>query len=183
MDYGKKWKEARNAILNILSPKSVESLSHILDREAQQVVDIMREQAKVNEEVDPHLFTRLAGMNLMLAIAYGVPGAKSVEEPDFKKVEYFSTMAMRFSSPSEDFSVIFPSLKFLDVILRKEKRMIDFRDKEFFPYVRNTIKLARESKEDSLVKKMDEIRKEYGLDEQSILCLLSKPYFIVQSIG
>ncbi|KAG1462291.1 hypothetical protein G6F46_004333 [Rhizopus delemar] len=150
------------------------SLSHILDREAQQVVDIMRDQAKVNEEVDPHLFTRLAGMNLMLAIAYGVPGAKSVEEPDFKKVEYFSTMAMRFSSPSEDFSVIFPSLKFLDVILRKEKRMIDFRDKEFFPYVRNTIKLARESKEDSLVKKMDEIRKEYGLDEQSILCLLSE---------
>ncbi|KAG1444752.1 hypothetical protein G6F56_010167 [Rhizopus delemar] len=174
VDYSKKWKEARNAILHILSPKSVESLSHVLERESQQVVDLMRKQARENPEIDPGLFARLAGINLMLAIAYGVPGAKNVEEPTFKKIEYFATMAMVFSSPSEDYSVILPSLKFLDFIFRKEKKMTDFRDKEFHPFVREIMKLARESKEDSLVKKMDEIKEEYQLDEMSVLCLLSE---------
>ncbi|KAG1456587.1 hypothetical protein G6F56_006794 [Rhizopus delemar] len=173
-DYSKKWKQSRNAILSILSPKSVDSLSHILERESQKAVNIMKKQASENQDIDPQAFTSLAGMNLVLAIAFGIPGADSLDEPAFKKIRHFTYQCMKFTSPSEDYSAIFPILKFLDPIFRKEKRMVDFRDKEFHPFMRKIIKLARESNEDSLVKKLDEVKEEYQIDEQNIVSLLSE---------
>ncbi|CAO3682084.1 unnamed protein product [Rhizopus stolonifer] len=174
VNYSKKWKEARNAILQILSPKSVESLSHILEREAQKAVNIMIEKSKLDQEIDSHDLTSLASMNLMLSLEFGIPGAASVDEPLFNKMVRFTEQVFKFSSPQEDYSMIFPSLKFLDFIFKKEKRMIEFRDKEFHPFIREIIQLARESKEDSLVKKLDEIKNKHHLDEQSLVSLLSE---------
>ena len=53
VDYGEQWKDARNALLHILSPKSVDSLSSIIEREAEKGVKYIVELAKSHGAIAP----------------------------------------------------------------------------------------------------------------------------------
>ncbi|KAI9250291.1 cytochrome P450 [Sporodiniella umbellata] len=160
--YGRKWKNTRNAVLSILSTKSVESLSHIIARENRNVVDMMREKSKNNQALDAFEYSKLAGVNVIMSIVFGIP----------------CPAAMKFTGPAEDYTTMFPILKIFDPIFKRKKKMIEFRDKEYHVFVREITKLARKSKGDSLVKKVDEAKEKYQLSDQNVMSILSEALFI-----
>ncbi|KAG1192538.1 hypothetical protein G6F35_013622 [Rhizopus arrhizus] len=84
-DYGKPWKNARTAALDVLSPNTVNILQETIARETGNGVELMIRDAfeaqEKNESINPLAYTHLTAMNIILATVFGIDGAKSVEDP------------------------------------------------------------------------------------------------------
>ncbi|KAG1458201.1 hypothetical protein G6F56_006452 [Rhizopus delemar] len=152
----------------------MESLSHVVNNEEELFVGLMKEHSKAHGGADPANFCRLAAMNVTLAVAFGIPGSKDVSDPLYQEASYILNKVVEFASFAHDYSVMLPSLKFLDVLFSKQKQMEDFRDKVFHPFLRRIIKSALESKEDNLAKKLDQVKDLYQLDELNIIAIMSE---------
>lgn len=174
VDYGEQWKDARNALLHILSPKSVDSLSSIIEREAEKGVKYIVELAKSHGAIDPLDFSRFIAMNLMFSVAFNIPGTESFDDPTFKEMLHFVERNAHFIDLSNDASVMFPIMKLPEALFGKEKKMKRYVDDEYFPFMRRIIKRARESDGNSLVKKVDSIKNEHRIDEIGVTVLMSK---------
>ncbi|CEG72390.1 hypothetical protein RMATCC62417_07956 [Rhizopus microsporus] len=174
VDYGEKWKDARNALLHILSPKSVDSLSNIIEREAEKGVKYIVELAKSDGAINPLDFSRFIAMNLMFSVAFNIPGTESFDDPTFKEMLHFVERNAHFIDLSNDASVMFPIMKLPEALFGKEKKMRRYVDDEYFPFMRRIIKRARESDGDSLVKKVDSIKNEHRIDEIGVTVLMSE---------
>ncbi|KAI9243778.1 cytochrome P450, partial [Sporodiniella umbellata] len=172
--YSKKWRKIRNAVLTVLSPNSVESLSNVLSREIQRIVDMMREDAKNNQAIDIYRYSSLASISIILSTTFDIPCPSGLNDPLFKKIRYLVNQAI----PTEDYTALFPILKVFDPIFKRKEKMIEFRDKEFHLFIREVLALARKSKSDSLVKKIDEVKEKYELDDQNVMAVLSESLFI-----
>lgn len=119
---------------------------------------------------------RCSSINVILAIAFGIEGVSSPEDELYKKVVEIIETGLYFSGVIGDFSAYFPILSFLDVIFRKERKMRHFVNDVSHPTFRELIQAARDSDEDSLVKKIDLIKDQYDIDEQNIIVIMSRLY-------
>lgn len=173
-DYGKRWKNARTAILNILSPKSVAEFDTVLQREADNCIKHLLEQTDLHGSVNPLMFMRCSSINVILAAGYGLKGVSSPDDPRFKEIIEVVELGLHYTSVVGDFSSYFPILSFLDVIFKKEQRMRDFLRDLSDPLFNKLLKQARESEQDSLVKKLDLIKDEYDIDERNLRVIMSK---------
>lgn len=178
-DYGKMWKNARTAALNILSPTAVQGFHEVLWEESERCVNQLINQTIAQEEVDPLPYIRLSAVNIMLTVIYGAPTLKSPEDPFYKKIVHIIETGMKFIGPFEDISAFLPVLSFLDVIFRKERRMKSFWQNVSYPVFSKLADDARKSDKDSLTKKIDLIKNDLGLDEQNVKTILSKYVIIV----
>ncbi|CEG66623.1 hypothetical protein RMATCC62417_03168 [Rhizopus microsporus] len=174
IDYGKRWKNIRNVVLHILSPKSVDNLSSTIERESEKGVRHVMELAELNGTIDPLEFGRFISMNLVLAIAFNIPSAKDVDDPTFKEIVKFVKTSSSYADFTNDISEMFPILKIPEILLRKDRKMQRHVDNELFPFMRQIIKDARESSGDSLVKKIDSVKEEYDIDETGVILLMSE---------
>lgn len=174
IDYGKRWKNIRNVVLHILSPKSVDNLSSTIERESEKGVRHVMELAELNGTIDPLEFGRFISMNLVLAIAFNIPSAKDVDDPTFKEIVKFVKTNSSYADFTNDISEMFPILKIPEILLRRDRKMQRHVDNELFPFMRQIIKDARESSGDSLVKKIDSVKEEYDIDETGVIVLMSK---------
>ncbi|CAO3659786.1 unnamed protein product [Rhizopus stolonifer] len=165
VNYGKRWKETRAAVMEVLSHKSMESLSYVVNNEEELFVNLMKEHSKAHSGADPATFCWLVAMNVTLAVAFGIPGSKDVSDPLYQEASYILNKVVEFASFAHDYSVMLPSLKFLDVLFSKQKQMEDFRDKVFHPFLRRIIKSALENL--------------YQLDELNIIAIMSKLWAIL----
>lgn len=134
---------------------------------------MLMEQTELHGSVNPLSFVRCSAFNVILATAFGMKGRPSPDDPLFKEIEHVVETGLHFASVLGDLSSYFPILSFLDVIFRKERKMRAFRDDVAYPLFRRLIKAARESEEDSLVKKLDKIKDQYEIDERNILVIMS----------
>ncbi|KAI8327318.1 cytochrome P450 [Blakeslea trispora] len=164
-DYNKNWKNARTAILNILSPKSVDGFDDLLQREANHLVDTLIQKSEQFGQVDPAEFIRCSSVNIILATAFGIPGVHSPEDPLYKEIVNIIETSLWFANVIADPSVF--SLSF-------QRKMIDFKENVMHPLLAKLIKQARESETDSLIKKLDLIKDEHDIDEQNIRVLMSE---------
>ncbi|RCI06100.1 hypothetical protein CU098_013289 [Rhizopus stolonifer] len=174
VDYGKQWKNARTAILDVLSPKSVDGFHELLQGEAEHLVNTLIEQTERFGKVDPITFVRCSSVNIILAAAFGISGVKSADDPLYKQIIYIMETGLEFANVVNDPGSFFPILSFLDIFFRRERVMRKYRDTTVFPLLVKLVQAARESKNNSLVKKLDLIKEEFGLDEQNILVLMSE---------
>jgi hypothetical protein len=175
-DYDKKWKNARTAILNILSPKSVEGFDETLQYEAEYCVNQLIKETQCHGEVDPLEFARCSSISIILSIAFGIPGIKSPNDTLFKEIVHIAELYLFYANVLNDISNYFPIFSFFDVIFRKEAKMRKFVNNEMFPLFHRLIQSARESKQDSLVKKLDLIKEELEIDEKNLLLIMSNVY-------
>ena len=174
---GKQWKNARTAILKILSPKSVDGFRDILLGEAEKSVDMLVEQTKMNGHVAPMDYVRLAAVNVILATAFGMPGLTSPKDPLFVEMEYIIEMGVYYTCVLGDMSAYFPVLSFLDVLFRKKRKMQSFMDNSMRPFFQRLVNIARQSDKDSLVKKLDLIKGGLEIDELNITVIMSEMTF------
>ncbi|KAI8375700.1 cytochrome P450 [Choanephora cucurbitarum] len=173
-DYNKNWKNARTAILNILSPKSVDGFDDLLQQEADHLVNTLIQKSKYFGQVDPAEFVRCSSLNIILATAFGIPGVQSPEDSLYKEIVDIIETTLWFANVIADPGVFFPILSFLDVIFRRERKMIDYKENVVLPLLTKLVNQARESDKDSLIKKLDSIKDEHDIDEQNILVLMTE---------
>lgn len=173
-DYNKKWKNARTAISNILSPKSVIGFDGVLQREANNCINHLLEQTDLHGGVNPLMFMRCSSLNIILATGFGLTGVTSPDDPKFKEIIAVIELGLHYTGVVADFSSYFPILSFLDVIFKKEAKMKNFLHNMSDPLYYKLIQAARDSKQDSLIKKLDLIKEELEIDEQNIKVIMSK---------
>lgn len=176
IDNNKNWKSARTASLNMLSPKSVDDLHAVIEKETRVSVELLiHDYLKTPEEgIDPVNYTRLSAINFILSTVFGIPGLSSAEDPIYKAIAHTMEQHIKLISVVGDMSAYFPVLSFLDVIFRKEKKMRDFVENEHRPLYRELIKRSRESEQPSLIKKLDSMKDSLGIDEDNMVVIASK---------
>ncbi|KAG1642294.1 hypothetical protein G6F44_004971 [Rhizopus delemar] len=177
-DYGKPWKNTRTAALDVLSPNTVDILQETIARETGNGVELMIKDAfeaqEKNESINPLAYTRLTAMSIILATVFGIDGAKSVEDPLYKRIISGMEENAHYISLVGDLSAYFPVLSFLDVLFRKERKMKNFVENSSRPLYRHLVQLARLSDRPSLVKNLDEIKDSLKIDEQNIVALTNE---------
>ncbi|CEG82460.1 hypothetical protein RMATCC62417_16529 [Rhizopus microsporus] len=172
-DYGKSWKNARTAILNILSPKSVESLNDTLQKESEFVVKLMIKDSSEGE-VNPLDYTRLMAMNIMLATLFGISGVASTDDPLYKRLIDNLEGCTMHTGLTSDVGAYFPFFSFVDFFSGSKQKMRRFVDQTVRPLCGMLINRARESEQDCFIKKLDKIKESLDLDEQSITVLANE---------
>lgn len=185
-DYGKPWKNTRTAALDVLSPNTVDILQETIARETGNGVELMIKDAfeaqEKNESINPLAYTRLTAMSIILATVFGIDGAKSVEDPLYKRIISGMEENAHYISLVGDLSAYFPVLSFLDVLFRKERKMKNFVENSSRPLYRHLVQLARLSDRPSLVKNLDEIKDSLKIDEQNIVALTSTSNVVAKDL-
>ncbi|KAG0746254.1 hypothetical protein G6F57_003810 [Rhizopus arrhizus] len=171
IDYDKSWKNARTASLNMLSPKSIDSLHEAIERETEYGVNLLITESHKQGDINPVDYTRLTSINFVLSTVFGIKGIQDIEDPLYKEIVHTMDVHVANISAVGDISAYLPILSFLDVIFRKERNLRNFVEKELRPLYRRLIKMARESDQPSLVKKLDEIKDSLEIDEKNIVIL------------
>jgi cytochrome P450 len=176
-DYGKKWKNARTAVLSILAPKVVDTFAGAMEKEAARTIDVLIEETIKKGAIDPVDSIRCCSMNNILLLAFGTR-VESSEDPLFKELVHMAVSGGKFAGPVFDFSAYFPILSFLDIIFRKEHTMREFVKTVTLPIFARLVKIARENDHDSLVKQLDKEREALDIDERNLLVIMGN-YIIV----
>lgn len=140
--------------------------------EAERCVSQLIKETQRHGEVNPLDYLRCSSISIILSIAFGIPGIKSPKDPLFKKLDHIIETQLYYASVVGDKSAYFPILSFLDVIFRKEANMRNFVHNEMFPMFRRLVQSARESNQDSLVKKLDLIKDEFDIDDRNIIVIM-----------
>lgn len=167
-------KYARTILNTILSPRSIDSLSHTLENEIGQSIGLMINDAQTLGEIDPMIYIRLTTMNAFLALAFSISGAKAVDDPLYSKMNSIVDKAVAFSDPAVDISDMLPLWKFFDFFSSKKRQMTEFLENEMRPFIRSIIEKARASDKDNLMKKLDKAKDQDKLDETYIEALIGK---------
>lgn len=162
--------------MNILSPKSIIGFNQVLQREASNSLDLLVAQTKSAGDVDPLSFIQCSSINVILKFGFGMPGITSPEDPLFKEIKYVIETDLYFVSIFGDLSAYLSIFSVLDVILRRERKMKEFNEYRLRPLFRNLIKIARESDQDNLVKKLDLIKDEHELNDEDLLIIMSMDF-------
>jgi hypothetical protein len=171
IDYDKSWKNARTASLNMLSPKSIDSLHEAIERETEYGVNLLITESHKQGGINPVDYTRLTSINFVLSTVFGIKGIQHIEDPLYKEIVHTMDEHVANISAVGDISAYLPILSFLDVIFRKERNLRNFVEKEHRPLYRRLTKMARESDQPNLVKKLDEIKDSLEIDEENIVIL------------
>ncbi|CEG81348.1 hypothetical protein RMATCC62417_15563 [Rhizopus microsporus] len=143
IDYGKRWKNIRSAVLYTLSPKSVDCLSSAIEQESKKGVSHVMELAESNGTIDPLEFGRFISMNLMLAITFNIPSTKDVDDPMFKEIVKFAKTNSSYADFTNDISEMFPILKIPVILLGRDRKIQRYVDNELSLFMRQIIKDAR----------------------------------------
>lgn len=171
IDYDKSWKNARTASLNMLSPKSIDGLHEAIERETEYGVNLLITESHKQGSINPVDYTRLTAINFVLSTVFGIKGIQHIEDPLYKEIVHTMERHVENISAVGDISAYLPILSFLDVIFRKERNLKKFVEKEHRPLYRRLTKMARESDQPNLVKKLDEIKDSLDIDEENIVIL------------
>ncbi|KAI9282568.1 cytochrome P450 [Sporodiniella umbellata] len=173
IDNNKNWKNARTATLNMLSPKSIDNLHEVIERQTREGVQLMIHDCLLSSEagVNPVDYTRLSAINFILSTVFGLPSLSSSSDPLYKDIVHTMEYHIQQISVVGDISAYFPILSFLDVIFQKEKRMRDFVHNEHRPLYRELVRRARLSDQPSLIKQLDEMKESLNIDEENIVII------------
>ncbi|KAI9254891.1 cytochrome P450 [Sporodiniella umbellata] len=162
----------------ILLPSSINSLSHLLEREAQKAVDIMKISSERNKGVDAPEYSYLATVNVFLSIMFGIPGSTDINDPIFNKISSINAQGVELVNPSNDYVTLFPFLKILDPILQNAKEMVDYTRDILFPFIKELNDIARKSSDDNLLKRIELVKDEYEINDREILSIMTEALFI-----
>ncbi|KAI9315375.1 cytochrome P450 [Dichotomocladium elegans] len=169
---GKRWKNARMMAHSILSPRAVQHFEASIREEMRVAAKVLGTTSRDAGSVDPIEIYQLASMNIILSTCFGADRLDSIDHPTFKTIIHFITNAVKITGILGDIGVLFPFLKWIDVVLNRRKRLEalvrDYRDAP----LKELICSARKSERPSLVKSMDELKEQLNMDELDIVIIL-----------
>ncbi|KAI8644833.1 cytochrome P450, partial [Parasitella parasitica] len=169
-DDGSRWKDARSAVLHMLSPSSVKEFSQGLQDEAQRMVNQLIKRTQHHGSVDPLSIIQCTSINVILSMAFSHPGVRSPYDPLYKCIMDVSGARLEHGSYWRSF----PILSYIDRFFRNGHQTKRFVNPVGYSQVQKLIQKARESKSDNLVKKIDLMSKNDDIDEHYITVMMSE---------
>lgn len=156
----------------VLSPKSVERFSEILEFEADSFIERIAQDSEKEAYINPYENLQLCSLNIITTTCLAIR-FDSIKDPIFQKIAKFVHGSMIYAGIAGDIGSFFPSLAWLDTVTRKEREMqkfvYEYRDKVYEKLVSNALNGDAEC----LVKNLYQIMEEMKLDEDDILVFMS----------
>ncbi|ORY96170.1 cytochrome P450 [Syncephalastrum racemosum] len=170
--YGKMWKNLRTLALDILSPRSVDKFTPILQGGADRLIDTLLETSQV-DGVNPVSALHFTAVNFMLNVCVGA-GATSTDDPLFLEVEHVVVTLLEMGGVNHDVSGFLPIFKIYYWLTGKNKQYSNVISNIRDPLFHKLLKMAVESEQDCLFKTVCEKRHEYGIEnDDDILVFLN----------
>ncbi|OAD05122.1 CYP5206 protein [Mucor lusitanicus CBS 277.49] len=170
--YSPKWKCERKAATAVLSPKSVDRFSEILEFEADSFIERIAQDNENAPYINPYENLQLCSLNIITTTCLAIR-FDTIEDPIFQKIAKFVHGSMIYAGMAGDMGSFFPTLAWLDTLMRKEKEMQSFvhnyRDVVYEKLVSNALNGDAEC----LVKNLYQMMDEMNLDEDDILVFMS----------
>ncbi|KAI9490810.1 cytochrome P450 [Zychaea mexicana] len=161
------WNKTRAAVSQYISSKTVSGLSHVLELEADALVQRLLDTSAKDGQVDIVEPLQLAAMNGILTIGFG-KRASSINDPLFQAVMGNLNEAIRHANMVRDMRVFLPAFSLFDYLFRPG--MHGFVEKDTNPLYRRLIKEGLESNADCLVKRLSQL--DY-LDEKALIVTMN----------
>ncbi|CEP17742.1 hypothetical protein [Parasitella parasitica] len=156
----------------VLSPKSVDRFSEILEFEADSFIERIAQENENQTYINPYENLQLCSLNIITTTCLAIR-FDSISDPIFQKIARFVHGSMIYASMAGDIGSFFPGLVWLDTVTRKQKEMEDFvheyRDIVYEKLVSNALNGDAEC----LVKNLYQMMDEMNLDEDDILVFMS----------
>lgn len=169
----KRWKNTRTAALSILAPNMVAKFSHYHKKENQELIERLIKKTEQEGSVHPMKPICMAAMNFILGTCFGRRN-ESENDPVFKQVVEMMEKGLKVAGVENDISSFLPILSFLDVLSRRgkffENHIKNLRD----PVMKGLVKGALETDQDNLLKRLNDLKETYDLDDDDLLVTASK---------
>ncbi|KAI9357779.1 cytochrome P450 [Pilaira anomala] len=164
----KHWKEARAAIVSILSPKYVdENYMEPIEKEASILTERLIKYSNQENGVDPILHTHLYSMNIMLTALFSET-YHSVEDKEFTTLSASIVKSIVLADPARDIAAIFPIFSIVDYFMGNAKEMKDYVE-ERDPIYQRHFNDALNKKENNFSKELQK----YNFDDETKLVILA----------
>ncbi|KAI9010803.1 cytochrome P450 [Phycomyces nitens] len=167
----KKWKNARNIAISILSPKYVERFSKVLETIIEKAIDQLESETEKDGSVSPMHHLKVVTFSAMLRSLLG----RSAEFLDAKVLDDIiktTEVMFTYSGPEGDIDSFVPQLAWINRLSRHREEaeaIICHRDNLY----KKLIQDALEGDKNCLLNQMHALRDEYELDETDLLVMTS----------
>ncbi|KAG2225247.1 hypothetical protein INT45_001470, partial [Circinella minor] len=163
------WNKTRAAVLQFISPKIIAGLNHILEPEADALVQNLLDASIKHDQhqVDIIEPLQLASMNIILCIGFG-KRASSTSDSLFQAVMTNLEKTIEHANMVRDMRTFLPAFSIFDYLFRPG--MKNFIEKDTNPLYRQLINEAHESNVDCLVNKLRELG---HMDEKTLMVTMS----------
>ncbi|KAI9269409.1 cytochrome P450 [Sporodiniella umbellata] len=169
--YSPLWRNSRTAIMNLLKPESVNKFYDRMSFETEDTVRRLSKIAESGEAFDPWEEVFLTSLNTVSAALYATR-FESVHDPLFRAIRNSISDVIHYSDIAGDIGSYLPMFAFLEKFLNYDKKLnavVKRRDEAY----EKIVKVALESKEQSLVKRLYEMKEKGTLCEKDIYVMLS----------
>ena len=168
-DHTKKWKILRTQALSLLSPKSVAQFSSILERENIELInELIDSSAGGGEGVNPLPLLQRTSLNYVLQTGFGTR-TTSFSDPLLHEILEFLEEGLTIGGPHNDIGGFLPFLKFMDVILRRDKMFSEWIKKKRDPVINILLDRAYSTDQDNMFKRLHDQQQKLELDDEDLL--------------
>ncbi|KAI7856546.1 cytochrome P450 [Circinella umbellata] len=168
-DHTKKWKILRTQALSLLSPKMVAQFSSILDRENTELItELISSCAEEGQGVNPLPLLQRTSLNYILQTGFGTR-ITSFSDPLLHQILEFIEEGLTIGGPHNDIGGFLPILKFLDVILRRDKMFSKWIKEKRDPVISTLLNRAYSTDQDNMFKRLHDQQQKLELDDEDIL--------------
>ncbi|KAI8138875.1 cytochrome P450 [Fennellomyces sp. T-0311] len=161
------WNKTRAAVLGMIAPKNVSQINHILDPEADILVDCLLDASARQGQVDIVKPLQLAAMNVILAVGVG-KRAESIDDPLFQSIIHNIDEGLTHANIVKDMRTFLPAFSMADYFF--QPGMQRFVEENTNPLFGQLIKDALESNVDCLVKQLSKLD---HMDEKAMIVTMS----------
>ncbi|CAO3645439.1 unnamed protein product [Cunninghamella blakesleeana] len=168
----KRWKKARAAVLNVLSPRKVEEFNDIIVREADRLLETLLKDTEKLGSVDPSDYLNVTTVNIILQTSYGMDPI-SMDDDIYKEMKKTVSDSIQLSTTASDITTLLPFLSFLNTFSKKKNVYKKFIEEVHHPFYQRLIDGALKKEKDNFTKKLIALKNEYGLDDESIVVICS----------
>jgi hypothetical protein len=158
----------------------VDRFREILDFEADVLIERLVEANKRDTYFNPYEELQLCSLNIITTTCLA-KRFENTNDPTFRKINQFVHGSMIYAGIAGDIGSFIPSLAWLDVVTRKEKKMVDFvrtyRDNVYIKLINDALNGDAECLVKNLYQMMDDPmmgEEENRLDNDDILVFMSE---------
>ncbi|KAI8142836.1 cytochrome P450 [Fennellomyces sp. T-0311] len=163
------WKNLRAALLSITSPKSVNNLSSLLEREVDDLVDSLISISCSEDGVSPLLPFKRSSLNYVLQTCFGTRVQWSEKDLLFDDLMRMLDEFTDHSAFHNDISNFIPSLSFISALRRRRKAYEKYDREIRTPVIQRLIQEAITGDQDCMLKRLFMQKAELGLDDEDLL--------------
>ncbi|KAG1159852.1 hypothetical protein G6F37_004516 [Rhizopus arrhizus] len=165
--YTPKWKRMRKIAVSLFAPESLRNYINILEAEADNLMDRLRDMSGDGKALDCYKHLQLASLNFILRVT-AATRLESVEDPTFQSISDLCHYAMIYSGVTGDLVSYIPSLAWIDRLKGTREKMQALINNQRDPIISKLIEEAMKKEDESLIKELYKMKEKGTIDDDDI---------------